>query len=141
MSKYLTLKEMTYSDTAKKYGIDNTPSPSVIEHLNELMIFLDGLREAWGSPITISSGYRSEYLNKKVGGSSTSVHKRGWAADLVVNKTRMQEFKRFVKDYLKDKIYDQCLIEKNSKTGAEWIHIGLYNNSRLQRCQMKIMVV
>jgi hypothetical protein len=46
MSKYFTLKEMTYSDTAKKYGIDNTPSPSVIEHLNELMIFLDGLREA-----------------------------------------------------------------------------------------------
>lgn len=141
MAKYFTLKEMTYSDTAKKYGIDNTPSPGVIEHLNELMNFLDPLREAWGSPITVNSGYRCEYLNTKVGGSPTSVHKRGWAADLVPKNGKMKEFKKFIKEYLKDKKYDQCLIEKNSKTGVEWVHVGLYNNARLQRCQMKIMVV
>ena len=46
MAKYFTLKEMTYSDTAKKYGIDNTPPAGVIVHLNELMLFLDPLREA-----------------------------------------------------------------------------------------------
>ena len=119
MSKYFTLKEMTYSDTAKKYGIDNTPTQGVIEHLNELMDFLDPLREAWGSPITVTSGYRSAYLNSKVGGSSTSVHKRGWACDLVPKNGKMKEFKKFVKEYLKDKKYDQCLIEKNSKTGVE----------------------
>lgn len=141
MAKYFTLKEMTYSDTAKKYGIDNTPSASVIEHLKELMEFLDGLREAWGSPINVTSGYRCHYLNTKVGGSITSVHKRGWAADLQVKNGKMKEFKKFVKEYLKDKKYDQCLIERNSKTGAEWIHIGLYNNLKQQRCQMKIMVV
>lgn len=141
MSKYFTLKEMIYSDTAKKYGIDNTPSTSVIQHLEELMKFLDGLREAWKSPIKVNSGYRCEYLNKKVGGSSTSVHKRGWAADLVPSNGKMYEFKKFVKEYLKDKKYDQCLIEKNSKTGSEWVHIGLYNNTRMQRKQMKIMVV
>ena len=141
MAKYFTLREMTYSDTAKKYGIDNTPSLGVIEHLNELMNFLDPLREVWGSPITVNSGYRCEYLNTKVGGSPTSVHKRGWAVDLSVKKNKMEEFKQFVKDYLKDKKFDQCLIEKNSKTGAEWVHIGLYSNTRTQRCQMKIMVV
>ena len=141
MAKYFTLKEMTYSDTAKKYGIDNTPPAGVIVHLNELMLFLDPLREAWGSPITVTSGYRCEYLNRKVGGSSTSVHKRGWAVDLVPKNGKMREFKKFVKEYLKDKKYDQCLIEKNSKTGSEWVHIGLYSNTRLQRKQMKIMVV
>lgn len=141
MAKYFTLKEMIYSDTAKKYGINNTPSQSVIEHLNELMNFLDGLRVAWGSPITVTSGYRCHYLNQKVGGSSTSVHKRGWASDLIPKNGKMKEFKKFVKEYLKDKNYDQCLIEKNSKTGAEWVHIGLYSNTKTQRRQMKIMVV
>lgn len=46
MSKYFTLKEMTASDTAKRLGITNTPPPSIVAHLEELMTFLDGLREA-----------------------------------------------------------------------------------------------
>lgn len=119
MSKYFTLEEMTYSDTAKKYGIDNTPPQSVIAHLNELMEFMDGLRAAWGSPITVTSGYRSEYLNSKVGGSPTSVHKRGFACDTTPKNGRMKEYKKFVVEYLKDKSFDQALIEKNSKTGTE----------------------
>lgn len=139
MSKYFTLKEMIYSETAKKYGIDNTPSTSVIAHLNELMNFLDGLRAAWGSPIIVTSGYRSHYLNTKVGGSSTSVHKRGWAADLVPKNGKMQEFKKFCVTYLKDKKFDQLLLEK-SKT-SEWVHVGLYSNSRQQRKQVKNMNV
>lgn len=139
MAKYFTLKEMYASDTAKKYGIDNTPPPSVIVHLNELMNFLDGLRAAWGSPIIVTSGYRCHYLNTKVGGSSTSVHKRGWAADLQPKNGKMQAFKKFCVDYLKDKKFDQCLLEK-SKT-SEWVHIGLYNNSGLQRRQIKNMNV
>lgn len=139
MSKYFTLKEMCASDTARKYGIDNTPSISVINHLNELMNFLDDLREAWGSAVIVTSGYRSHYLNAKVGGSPTSVHKRGWAADLVPKNGKMKEFKKFVVEWIKDKKWDQLLLEKN-KT-SEWVHIGLYSNSRQQRKQIKNMNV
>lgn len=139
MAKYFTLKEMYASDTAKKYGIDNTPPANIIVHLNELMNFLDGLRIAWGSAIIVKSGYRCHYLNQKVGGSSTSVHKRGWAADLQPKNGKMKEFKKFCVEYLADKKFDQCLLEK-SKT-SEWVHIGLYNNSGLQRKQIKNMNV
>lgn len=139
MAKYFTLKEMYASDTAKKYGIDNTPDATAIKHLNELMTFLDGLREAWGSPIIVTSGYRCHYLNQKVGGSSTSVHKRGWAADLVPKNGKMKEFKAFCVNWIKDKKWDQLLLEKSST--SEWIHIGLYSNSGLQRKQIKNLVV
>lgn len=138
MSQYFTLKEMCESETAKKYGIDNTPSASVITHLNELMNFLDELRIAWGSAIIVTSGYRCHYLNQKVGGSSTSVHKRGWAADLKPKNGKIEEFKKFCADWIKDKNWDQLLLEKN-KNGSEWVHIGLYSNSGQQRKQIKIM--
>ena len=98
MSKYFTLKEMTYSDTAKRLGITNQPSPLIIAHLNELMVFLDELREAWGSAIKVTSGYRCPKLNKAVKGSSTSAHLAGYAADLQPVNGKMAEFKKFVKE-------------------------------------------
>ena len=140
MAQYFTLKEMCESETAKKYGIDNTPSTAVIAHLTELMNFLDGLRIAWGTPIIVTSGYRSHYLNQKVGGSPTSVHKRGWAADLKPKNGNMEEFKKFCTEWIKDKEWDQLLLEKN-KNGSEWVHVGLYSNSGLQRKQIKNMNV
>lgn len=139
MAKYFTLKEMTYSDTAKKYGIDNTPSASVIEHLKELMEFLDGLREAWGSGIRVTSGYRGTVVNLLVGGSPTSVHPVGYAADLQPVNGKMKEFKKFCKEYVQDKMFDQLLLEKSKKT--EWVHIGLKNRSGKQRKQIKNMDV
>lgn len=97
MSKYFTLKEMTASDTAKRLGITNTPLPSIIPHLNELMEFLDALREAWGSPIKVTSGYRCSKLNSAVKGAPTSAHLVGYAADLTPANGKMQDFKKFVK--------------------------------------------
>ena len=129
--KYFSLEELIESDTARKKGIDNTPGQKEIEHLDELMDFLDPLREAWGSSIKVNSGYRCERLNKAVGGSSTSAHLSGWAADLWPGNNHFEAFKYFVISYLQDKKYDQCIIEKSGR--SQWIHLGLRNMQGKQR--------
>ena len=73
--KYFTLKELTRSTTATAKGIDNTPTPEVEKNLTLLVDnVLDKLREIYGKPITVNSGYRCPELNKAVGGSATSDH-------------------------------------------------------------------
>ena len=128
---YFTVAELYASDTAKKYGIDNTPNSIVISHLQQLINFLNPLREAWGSAIRVSSGYRCEKLNRFVGGSKTSSHLIGYGVDLIPVNGKMDAFKKFIIDYMKNKMFDQCIIEKSGKT--EWVHIGLYNLKDQQR--------
>lgn len=128
---YFTIAELCASDTAKKYNIDNTPDPIIISHLQQLINFLNPLREAWGSAIKVSSGYRCDKLNSFVGGSKTSSHLIGYGVDLIPANGKMSDFKKFIVDYMKMRMFDQCIIEKSGKT--EWIHIGLYNNKGQQR--------
>ena len=128
---YFTISELCASDIAKKYGIDNSPDATVISHLQQLINFLNPLREAWGSAIRVNSGYRCEKLNRFVGGSKTSSHMIGYGVDLIPVNGRMSEFKKFIIDYMKICVFDQCIIEKSGKT--EWIHIGLYNAKGQQR--------
>lgn len=132
MSKYFTLQEFLTSSVAKQEGIQNLPSFDIVDNLKNLAEFLDPLREAWGSGIRVGSGFRNKLLNEKVGGVANSVHRLGWAVDIVPVNGKFEEFKKYVKNWIKDKDFDQCIIEKNSK-GEEWIHIGLYNNSGQQR--------
>lgn len=81
--KYFTITELTKSATATKQGIDNTPSAEVTANLTALVDkVLDPLREIYGKPIYVSSGYRCPKLNKAVGGVSNSQHLKGEAADL-----------------------------------------------------------
>ncbi len=80
--KWFTLQEFTRSVTANIRGLDNTPPSDAVCGLEWLcQRFLDPLRDAIGSPIIISSGYRSRDLNTAVGGSETSYHMIGLAAD------------------------------------------------------------
>lgn len=131
---YFDLEELLQSDTALKNKIENLPSWNIVSHLNELAYFLDGIRDAWGSPIIIKSGYRSKALNNAIKGSSpTSVHMIGYAADMRPSNGNFGAFKDFIVKYLKDKEYDQCIIEKSGS--AQWIHLGLYNNAHQQRKQ------
>lgn len=75
MSKYFTIEELCHSDIATAKGIDNTPTKDVKENLQALIDnVLDPLREAYGKPIYVNSGYRSPELNKAVGGVSNSQH-------------------------------------------------------------------
>ena len=128
---YFTIAELCASETAKKYNIDNTPDSIIISHLQQLINFLNPLREAWGSAIKVSSGYRCDKLNRFVGGSKTSSHLIGYGVDLIPANGKMDDFKKFIVDYMKTRMFDQCIIEKSGKT--EWIHIGLYNNKNQQR--------
>ena len=84
MGKYFSVEELTKSNTAKKYGINNTPNTEEIKNLENLIKVLDIIREAWGKPITVNSGFRCLELNShpEIKGSKTSWHLKGMAADI-----------------------------------------------------------
>lgn len=80
-----TLEEFTTSRTAKRLGIDNEPSEREIDNLRRLCRdFLQPIRDLYDKPVIITSGYRSEALNRAVGGVSDSYHVTGEAADFYV---------------------------------------------------------
>jgi hypothetical protein len=121
--EYFKLDEFTKSQTAEKFNIDNTPNEYVVNNLNKLVTnILDPLRKTLGSPIKITSGYRSYLLNKMVGGVKNSQHMSGKAADIQPVGKTFDEFTKFIKDWLKDKDFDQCIIESSGK--SRWIHIS-----------------
>lgn len=134
MKNYFTVQELINSSKAKENNIDNTPSYTIKVHLNELIYsLLNPIRELWGSPVLISSGYRCPKLNKLVNGSSTSAHMTGYAADLVPANGKRAEFIKFVQDLLRnnDIPFDQCINEYD-----RWCHVGLKNSSGKQRRQI-----
>ena len=121
--KHFKLEEFTRSATAEKFNIDNTPNDYIISNLDKLVVnILDPLREAFGSQIKITSGYRSYLVNKMVGGVKNSQHMSGKAADIVPIGKSFDEFTNFIKEWLKDKDFDQCIIESRGK--SKWIHIS-----------------
>ena len=81
MAIYFTIKEMTKSQTAELYHIDNTPTKEVVENLKKVMYILDMVRVHMGKPIFINSGYRCKKLNEMIGGVQKSMHTKGLAAD------------------------------------------------------------
>lgn len=117
--KYFSLEELCQSYTAKVKGIDNTPNEEVKANLEALIEnVLDPLREAYGKPIYVNSGYRCPELNKAVGGVSNSQHIKGQAADIDVHDT---EENKKLQEYIKDNLeYDQAIFENN---GA-WLHVS-----------------
>ena len=127
--RYFTIKELVRSDTARHMGIDNTPPASAVKALHALVDHvLDPLREAWGGPIRVNSGYRCPELNKLVGGTPASQHQRGEAADITVgsrsaNRRLLALIKRL------NLPVDQCIDEK----GCRWIHVShrADNNRRM----------
>ena len=140
--KYFSLKELCSSDVATSRRIDNFPSFSVVEHLTELTSkILEPLRIAWGSPLKVTSGYRCDALNRAVGGVSTSAHRLGYAVDIQPTNGKIDEFGKFVKDWLiKNRIkFDQILFETQGRT--KWVHIGLYSSTGSQRCETKNLIV
>lgn len=126
--KYFKLEEFIRSNTAEKFNIDNTPGKYELENLNNLVSnILDPLREYLKNPIKITSGYRSYLLNKMVGGVKNSHHLSGKAADIVPINLNFDEFVEKVKEFLKDKEFCQCIIEK--KGNSRWIHISYDKNN------------
>ena len=139
MSAHFKLEEFLTSSVARQKSLENMPSWEIVEHLSELAEFLEDLRMTWGSGIHVNSGFRNPQLNDYVGGVSNSVHMLGYAADLRPVNGDMKGFVACVKNWLKDKDFDQCLIESHNKT--VWVHIGLYNNEKKQRHIIKNLSV
>lgn len=141
MIRYFTLQELCYSATAEDKGIDNFPTWEIADNLRDLAErILDPLRQAWGGPVNVRSGYRCPLLNTAVGGSPTSVHPRGWAADLQPANGKIDYFIDFAKSWIKSSNvrFDQFIRETDGRT--VWLHIGLYSPVGSQRGQFLDLV-
>ena len=129
---FFIISEMVRSDTAKKYGIDNMPG--IVEENNIKRLIdeiLDPIREEYGGPIRVSSGYRCKRLNSLVGGSKTSQHMKGEAADLIPvdgdTKRLFDVVRRMIKE---GKIKcGQLIWEYGTWTKPKWVHISLPGKS------------
>ena len=120
--KYFTMNELTHSATAIRKGIDNTPDNTAKANLTALVAnLLDPLREAYGKPIVVSSGYRCAKLNRAVGGVARSQHITGQAADIQsVSKSKADHKKLFELAQRLRLPYDQLIDEYDYK----WVHIS-----------------
>lgn len=130
--KYFTIKELIKSSTAEAKGIDNTPTPEVERNLTALVDnVLDGVREIYGKPITVNSGYRCPELNKAVGGSATSDHVKGFAADITGGSK--EENERLFNIIKHNFHFSQLIDEKN----FSWVHVS-YNPGNLKNQTLKL---
>lgn len=138
ISQHLSLNEVTKSATAKRLGIDNTPTP---EHLANLKLLaekiFEPIRKHFGKPIFISSGYRSKALNEATPGSSaTSQHCSGEALDLDQDSARTGVTNRQVFDFIKDNLeFDQLIWEYGTDNNPDWVHVS-YESKGKQRKQV-----
>jgi hypothetical protein len=137
LSNNLLLAEVTRSETAKRKGISNMPTPEHIENFKKLASnIFQPIREHFGKPIIISSGYRSAELNKAIGGSLSSQHCSGEAIDIDMDGTDITNAQIFY--YIKDNLnFDQIIWEFGTNTNPDWVHVSFAAN-RSQRKQMLV---
>lgn len=123
--KYFTMNELTYSATARKRGIRNVPTAEQEANLRKLVDnLLDPIRQRWGKPIFVTSGFRCPELNAAVGGVRNSEHLTGCAADITLNsKSENERLFKMIR-YQKDLQWRQLINEGKGR----WIHIS-YNES------------
>jgi hypothetical protein len=137
LSTNLSLAEVTRSETAKRRGISNMPTAEHIENFKKLAInIFQPIREHFGKPIIISSGYRSAELNKAIGGSLSSQHSSGEAIDIDMDGTDITNAQIF--NYIKDNLnFDQMIWEFGTDTNPDWVHVSFAAN-RSQRKQILV---
>lgn len=124
LSPHFSLAELTQSDTAARRGLDNTPPPPVLAALRRTALGLEGVRTLLGTAILVTSGYRSQALNKLVGGQRNSQHLAGEAADFISPAFGPPAaiVTRIVGSGL---AYDQVILEFN-----RWVHISFSDKPR-----------
>lgn len=136
LSKNLSLAEVVRSETAKRKGISNMPTEEHLENLKKLAenIF-QPIRDHFGVPIHISSGYRSKALNKAIkGSSSTSQHCQGEAIDIDMDFTSITNKQVF--DFIRDNLnFDQLIWEFGTDSNPDWVHVS-YESTGKQRKQI-----
>lgn len=133
ISKYFTMGEATYSSTAIRRGIKNTPSWSERTNIRYTARRLDEVREILGRPVVVSSWFRSARLNRAVGGSSSSGHRKGMAVDIILKKgsAGKKEYER-VKNRLES--FDQLIYYPR----RGHLHIGIKQYRFQERKQVMV---
>lgn len=132
ISKHLTLEELCHSEIANKLGIVNAPTPIQVENLKTLALKVyEPVREHFGVPINISSGYRIMNLNQAINGNITSQHCRGEAIDINMKGDKVSNSQVFhwIKDNLK---YDELIWHFGDKKNPDWIHVSYCKEHRQQ---------
>jgi len=136
LSKSFTLNELTKSQEATRLEIDNTPNEDYIENLKILCVkILQPVRDFYGLPVSISSGYRSPELCEAIGSSRTSQHARGQAADFEIFGVPNKQVADFI---VKNLDYDQCILEfwNENEPNSGWVHCSFNkDNNRKQYLQ------
>ena len=125
LSENFSLAEMTKSQTATRKGIDNKPSTEHVENLIHLAeTVLQPVREHFGKPVAISSGYRSPALCEAIGSSSKSQHAKGEAADFEIPGVDNMQLATWIS---KNTIFDQLILEyyEPGDPNSGWVHLSL----------------
>jgi len=136
LSKNLSLGEVIKSTTAKRLGIDNTPDDWTTENLRQVALnVFQPLRDAFGCPIFVSSGYRSADLNRAIGGSNRSQHVEGRALDLdadVFGRCTNAQIFNWIKENVE---FDQLIWEFGDEDNPDWVHVSfVYDGANRRRC-------
>jgi hypothetical protein len=131
LSEHFTLAEMTVSETAARQGLNNTPDADSTANLKRTCAMLEKVRALVGGPIVVTSGYRGPAVNAAVGGSKTSAHMTGRAADTNRPGLTPRQFAEKVKPKMKEFGIDQMILEFDS-----WVHLGIARVGETPRCQI-----
>lgn len=131
LTPHFALEEFERSTTAQRLGIDNHAPVMVITNLQHLcQQVLEPLRRWYGAPLVVSSGYRSLALNRRVGGSKTSQHRTGQAADIVLarhadNVELYNAELRRLYDHIRLHLpFDQLIWEQSRRHARCWLHVS-----------------
>jgi len=134
ISQHLQLAELIRSESAKRYGITNMPTPEHIANLKLLAEHIfEPIRANFRCPILISSGYRSKELNAVIGGSNTSQHALGQAIDLDMDGTSYNVINADIFNFIKEKLpFDQLIWEFGNPLNPAWVHVSYSDRHRRQ---------
>lgn len=133
LTNNFSLKELTVSDTATRLGLDNTPNETVILNLKALAEnILQPVREHYGKSVKVNSGYRAPEVNAAVGGSKTSDHCKGQAADIEITGIANGDLAKYIAENFK---FTQVILEFYTQgiPDSGWVHVS-YDKNDL-KCQ------
>jgi hypothetical protein len=140
LSANFSLKELTKSDTATRLGIDNTPDDETIDNLKTLCDkVLQPVRDHFGKTVTVNSGYRSPETNQATGGSKSSDHVKGQAADIEIAGVANADLAQWIMDNLE---YTQLILEFYTQgiPDSGWVHVS-YDPNNLKKQELTAVKV
>ena len=134
ITEHFSLKELTRSETARRLGLQNTPSSAEMANIQYTAEQLEKIRAYVGRGIVVTSCFRSERVNKAVGGSPTSAPRFGLAADCdAIGLTSLAFAKEIIKMRDEGKIkFDQLILEFPERGDGAWVHVGFRRNSPMR---------